>query len=124
MDTPPNATEVLPAQFVDRRQNDSILLHIQELQRGQKELKSQMTYHHAIFREEVEKSVVRVFERSFPDGDPEGHRVHHELVIQREEARAKFWSTMQTELAKWGLLGFAAWAFYALWAAILAGPKK
>lgn len=115
-----------PAQptFAERRKDDSILLHIKELQASHKELSAKMNYHHAIFEERVEKAVEKVFERSFPDGDPEGHRQHHELVIKREEERVQFWHTMKVKLTEWGLIGFAGWAFFALWAAFLKGPTK
>lgn len=112
------------AQFIDRRKDDSILLHIKELQASHKELTAKMNYHHAIFEERVEKAVEKVFERSFPDGDPEGHRAHHELVIKREEQRIAFWVNMRTKLTEWGLIGFVGWAFFALWAAFLKGPVK
>ena len=108
----------------DRRKEDGLLLHIKELQITTKELSAKMNYHHAVFREEVEKAVERVYISAFPDGDPSGHRLHHELVIKREEERMEFWSTMKKELAKWGLIGFVGWAFYYLWIAALKGPMK
>ena len=111
------------AQFVDRRKDDSILLHIKELQASHKELAAKITFYHAVFEETTEKAVQKVIERSFPEGDPEGHKRHHELVIQREEERVAFWHNMKVKLTEWGLIGFAGWAFYALWAAFLKGPK-
>ena len=110
----------------ERRQRveDSILLHIKELQATTKDLSAKMNYHHAIFREEVEKSVINVFERSFPEGDPEGHRAHHELVIQREKERVEFWSSMKKEVVKWGLIGVLSFLAYSAWAAFLKGPMK
>ena len=108
----------------DRRKDDAVLLHIQELQATTKELAAKMAYHHAVFREEVEKSVERVYVSAFPDGDPDGHRRHHELVIKREEERVLFWTTMKNELAKWGLIGFVGWAIYYLWIGFLKGPVK
>ena len=112
------------ASFVDRRKDDAILLHIKELQAGQKELAAKMNYHHAIFREEVEKSVNRVFERAFPDGDPEGHKQHHELVIKREEERLEFWMSMRKEIGKWGLIGILGFIVVSSWKAFLMGPNK
>jgi len=94
--------------MIERRKDDAILLHIKELQAAVKELSAKMNYHHAIFREEVEKSVEHVYQRSFPDGDPEGHRAHHELVIKREEKRLAFWTKMQEEVTKWGSLVYSA----------------
>lgn len=69
---------------------------------------------------------VRQLERlaaGFPSADPDGHRIYHEALIKRIEARTAFWQKLGFELAKYGLFGFAAWAFYALWTAFLKGPK-
>jgi len=113
-------------QFVERRgrTDDAILLHIKELQASHKELTAKMNYHHAVFREEMEKSVERVFERAFPEGDPEGHRAHHELVIKREEERLEFWMSMRKEIGKWGLIGILGFIVVSAWQAFLLGPKK
>lgn len=48
-------------------------------------------------------------EQGFPDGDPSGHRLYHEMVIRRAEQRAEFWQRLSVELAKWGLIGFLGW---------------
>ena len=61
---------------------------------------------------------------AFPEGDADGHRRHHEAIIKAAEDRAKFWQTMRIELSKWGLIGFAGWAVYALWNSLLQGPHK
>jgi len=114
------------SEFIERRkrESDAMLLHIQELQAGVKALDAKMTYHHGIFRDEVEKSVVRVFEHSFPDGDPDAHRKVHEAWISEAQAKAKFWDEMRLAAAKWlglGVLGFVATA---IWIAIKAEVHK
>lgn len=63
------------------------------------------------------------FNQSFPDGDAGGHKMWHEATIRKIEARAKFWETMKTELAKWGLIGFCGFAAVALWKSFIEGPK-
>ena len=73
---------------------------------------------------ELAQMVTSIMERSFPEGDPEGHRKYHEASINRAESNAKFWQTMSLELSKWGLIGFLGWAVYALWGAFLQGPHK
>lgn len=110
---------------IERRQTESnsMLLHIRELQVNVKALDEKMTYHHGVFREEVEKSVERVYATAFPDGDPLGHRKHHELVIQREEARVKFWNEMLLGASKWAGMGVLAFLAHAAWVAFLKGPK-
>lgn len=59
----------------------------------------------------------------FPDDDPAGHRRYHEAEIKRIERRADFWAKLRLELAKWGLIGFVAWAAVALWQQALRGPQ-
>lgn len=106
----------------DRRKDDAVILHIKQLQATTKELSAKMAYHHAVFREEVEKSVERVYVSAFPDGDPDGHRRHHELVIKREEERVKFWQEMRVAAAKWAGLGLLGFAVTAIWTQLLKGP--
>jgi len=106
----------------DRRKDDAVILHIKDLQAATKELAAKMNYHHAIFREEVEKSVERVYVSAFPDGDPTGHRLHHELVIRREEERVKFWQEMRVAGAKWLGLGVLTFLAGAAWTQFLKGP--
>ena len=118
--------EFTPSQFAERRgrTDDSTLLHIKELQTSIKELKAQMTYHHGVFEERVEKAINGVFERAFPEGDPEGHRLHHELVIKREEERVEFWMAMRKEIGKWGLIGVLGFIIVSMWHTFLQGPPK
>jgi len=59
----------------------------------------------------------------FPGDDPGGHRVYHEAVIRKIEARAEFWQKMTFDLAKYGIIGLAGWAFVALWQAAIRSGK-
>jgi hypothetical protein len=115
-----------PNPAVERRQreSDSILLHIQEMQTAIKEIKNSITYHHGIFEERVEKAVVKVYVSAFPDGDPDGHRKHHELVIKREEEKVAFWQEMRVAGAKWAGMGVLSFLALAAWNAFLQGPHK
>ena len=103
----------------DRRQAESasILLHIKELQATVKALDAKMTYHHAIFREETEKSVQRVLDLSFPDGDGSTHRKVHESWIAEAASKAKFWDEMRIAGAKWFGLGVLTFIAGAIWVA-------
>ncbi|AET91088.1 hypothetical protein BYI23_B004810 [Burkholderia sp. YI23] len=55
--------------------------------------------------------------KGFPGGDWEGHRLYHEAVIKKMEARAKLYEDLRADLAKKGLwavivaIGAAIW-FY------------
>ena len=103
---------------------DPMLHMIKELQGSVKELSAKMNYHHAVFREEVERSVAKVYSTAFPDGDPDGHRRHHEAVIAKAEAQAALWKEVQGHLIKSGLLSALAWLGYLVWLAALRGPGK
>jgi hypothetical protein len=112
--------------FQDRRQRteDALLVHIQELSKEIREVKAQFAYHHATYVESTEKAVAKAMSEAFPDGDPHGHRRHHEIVIAAAQRRLELWDMLKKETAKWGLLGFLGWAGYALWQAFLLGPRK
>jgi hypothetical protein len=57
-------------------------------------------------------------EKGFPDGDPDGHRRHHEALIRKAIARAVFWEKLLAELSKWGILGVIGFIGTAVWIAI------
>ena len=61
---------------------------------------------------------------AFPEGDPIGHRKHHEAVIKAAEQRAKFWTDMAASVAKWGLVGLVGWMVNLAWQGLLQGPHK
>ena len=107
-----------------RAESDATLLLIKNVDSAIKALDKKMTYHHEIFREEVEKSVEKVYVSAFPDGDPTGHRKHHELVIQREEERIAFWHEMRMAAAKWAGLGILGFLGTAVWIAIKTEAHK
>ena len=104
-----------------RRESDALLLHIQALQGDMRVMDDKLTHHHAIFEERVEAAVERVYISAFPDGDPEGHRRHHELVIRREEERLKFWQEMRIAGAKWVGMGVLTFLVAAAWTQFLKG---
>ncbi|MEK6294169.1 MAG: hypothetical protein V4793_22845 [Paraburkholderia tropica] len=53
--------------------------------------------------------------KAFPGGDWDGHRRYHETLIERAEARAKFYNDLRSELAKKGLWALLALIGVALW---------
>jgi hypothetical protein len=72
---------------------------------------------------QLAEAIASIMNKSFPEGDPHGHRKHHELAIKAAEDKAAFWDKMRFELSRLGLAGFTVWALYALWKAFLLGPK-
>ncbi|WP_175982547.1 hypothetical protein [Caballeronia zhejiangensis] len=71
--------------------------------------------------EVIEKDLKVVIERvddltkGFPDGDPEGHRRAHEVLIRKAEARAKFYEDLRAKLVERGLLALLGLLGVALW---------
>ena len=87
------------------------------------EIKRSSFYGVAMTSEMIEKAVNKAMHSAFPDGDPELHRLAHEAEMKRIEARGNFYRTLQTEVAKWGLIGLIGWGALALWHSFLQGPK-
>jgi hypothetical protein len=105
-------------------EQQTILMLIQQIHDNVNAMDGRLTEHMKQETQELAAAMVKATNAAFPAGDPDGHRRHHEAVIAKAEASAKFWQTMITELSKWGLIGFAGWAAFALWQAFLAGPHK
>jgi len=87
------------------------------------EMRTELSDHMRDETAELAKSVAVMMKEAFPEGDPVGHRRHHEAVIRKAEASAKFWTDMGGSVAKWGIFGFLTWLVYAAWQALLKGPQ-
>lgn len=111
---------------LDRRAggHDAVIAMTQQTHDVVMSLRKELADHMLNETKELAEMVTSIMQRSFPEGDPEGHRKYHEASIMKAEANAKFWQTMSLELSKYGLLGFLGWALYALWSAFLQGPHK
>jgi hypothetical protein len=108
----------------ERRKHDAVIAMSQQLHDVVMSLRAELAEHMVNETKELAAMVTSLLQRSFPEGDPEGHRKYHEASIARAEASAKFWQTLSLEIAKYGLIGFIGWAVYALWNAFLVGPHK
>jgi hypothetical protein len=73
---------------------------------------------------ELAREISKLMSDAFPEGDPSGHRKHHEAVIAKAEARAAFWRKMLEEIIKYGLVGLVGWLALTVWSAFLQGPHK
>lgn len=119
MSTPP---------ITERRRNPTndhaIMLDIVKQTRDDvHDLKQKLTEHIQMEEDMTATLIKNLSVQSFPDGNPDLHRMYHEAVIKREEEKALFWKKMLFELVKWGLLGFLGWMVVEAWIAFLRGPK-
>lgn len=114
---------VTPYSGPERRNQDAVLLLIQQVH--EKIDRMELALHQHMTEEPVKiaEEIKELMDKAFPFGDPNGHRSHHEALIQKAESRAEFWKKMTFELSRWGLIGFLGWAAVSLWKAFLIGPK-
>jgi len=57
---------------------------------------------------EERERIDRILSDAFPNGDPNGHRKAHEIMIQSETERAKFYSDLRNELFRRGIFWILA----------------
>lgn len=95
---------------------------VKQVHASQKALDLKLTHHMTDETEELAQAIAKLMREAFPEGDPDGHRRHHELVIQREEERAQFWHEMRVAAAKWAGLGVLGFLVAAAWTQFLKGP--
>ena len=86
------------------------------------ELDSKLDNHMKDETLELAEAIAMIMNKSFPEGDPHGHRRHHELSIKAAEDKAAFWKKMRDEITRWGLLGVLGWLSFVVWAAFVKGP--
>jgi len=113
--------------FNDRRKDSPmpVLLElVRQVHESQKNLDKRLTRHMTDETNELALAVSKLMREAFPEGDPEGHRRHHELVIKQAEEKAKFWQEMRVAGAKWLGLGVLTFLAGAAWTAFLNGPHK
>ena len=111
--------------FNDRRKDSPmpvILELVKQIHTSQKKLDEKLTRHMTDETDELAQAITKLMKEAFPEGDPDGHRRHHELVIQQAEEKAKFWAEMRVAGAKWAGLGILSFLVAAAWAQFLKGP--
>lgn len=101
------------------------LLHddIKTVKTGVTALDSRLSKHMTDETLELAEAIAAIMNKSFPEGDPHGHRRHHELSIKAAEDKAAFWKKMRDEVAKYGLIGIVGWLAFVAWAAFVKGPR-
>ena len=109
----------------DRRKDNplsAMLLLIKQIHESQVSLDQKLTHHITEETDELARAIAKLLAEAFPDGDSDGHRRHHELVMAREEERMVFWKEMRVAAAKWLGLGVLTFLAGAAWTQLLKGP--
>ena len=122
-------TTALPERRQDPN-NQAVLEYLRELADQMSHLRAEVQevkrthqFSNAITTEMIEKAVSKSMAAAFPEGDPDGHRISHELAIATARSRADLYEALKKEVAKYGILGLLGWAGVAIWHAFLQGPK-
>ena len=100
--------EIQPA-FDRRMDKEAIILLLRVVHDKIEAMDVKLTRHIHDETLTLAEEIATLMNKSFPQGDPEGHRAYHEASIKRAEANAEFWSKMRFEISKWGLIGFSGW---------------
>ena len=95
--------------FTERRDQDAIILLLRVVHDKIEAMDVKLSQHIHDETLTLAEEIAHLMNKSFPQGDPEGHRAYHEASIKRAEANAEFWSKMRFEISKWGLIGFLGW---------------
>lgn len=110
------STQSMPLEIppVERRAPSAELPElVREIHENQLAMDAKLTQHMQEETVEFAHEIAQLMIKAFPEGDPDGHRRHHELVIKQAEARTAFWEKMVFEITRWGLIGFLLWLLQA-----------
>lgn len=108
----------------DARANDAAMLAlIKTIQEDLNEIRSTLQIHIKTEPAEWAKVLSELMNKSFPEGDPVGHREAHEAQMKAIKDRAEFWHSLLKEITKWGIMGVLGWLAYHAWVAFLQGPR-
>ena len=119
--------------FTERRKNNhhgssEVLELVRIIHANQLALDAKLTQHMHDEPIQLAEEIAKLLNSCFPNGDPSGHKLAHEVWIQQAEESRDFWRTMKKELSKWGLIIFIGWFIgfigLSLWQAFLQGPHK
>ena len=116
----------LVAGFRERRKESPLhvlVKMIEQIHTEQKQMDVKLSKHMATETHELAEAITKMMSEAFPEGDPSGHRLHHELVIKQAEEKAKFWAEMRVAGAKWAGLGVLSFLILAAWQQFLKGPQ-
>lgn len=92
----------------------ALLALIQTIQHDVNDMRGTLRAHIDTEPKEWATVLSALMNKSFPNGDPDGHRRAHEIRMKLAEQKAEFWAKMAYEIKKWGLIGFGLWAFKTL----------
>jgi len=102
---------------------ESILKLVTEIHKDVREVDRKLTAHISDESTSAATLIKELREHAFVDGDIEKHRRMQIAALEKAEENNRIRHEFANALVKWGVAGALGFVVYALWKAILEGPK-
>jgi len=102
---------------------DSILKLVTEIHKDVREVDRKLTAHMESHSVEAERYVEELRRAAFVDGDVSQHRQMQQIALDKAEENNRLRHEFGNAVVKWGVAGALGFVVYAIWRAILEGPK-
>jgi len=102
---------------------DAILKLVTEIHRDVREVDRKLTAHIEDETASASRMIQELREHAFVDGDTEKHRQMQQIALAKAEENNRLRHEFGNAIVKWGVAGALGFIVYALWTALLKGPK-
>jgi len=102
---------------------DDMLKLITEIHKDVREVDRKLTAHIADETASAHTLIKELREHAFVDGDMDQHRQMQQIALAKAEENNRLKHEFGNAVVKWGVAGALGFVVYALWTALLKGPK-
>jgi len=102
---------------------DAILKLVTEIHKDVREVDRKLTAHIADETASATTLIKEFREHAFVNGDMDQHRQMQQIALARAEENNRLRHELGNAVVKWGVAGALGFVVYAIWRAILEGPK-
>jgi len=102
---------------------DEMLKLITEIHKDVREVDRKLTAHIEDETASAYRMIKELREHAFVDGDTEKHRQMQQIALAKAEENNRLRHEFANAIVKWGVAGALGFLVYAIWKAILEGPK-
>jgi len=102
---------------------DEMLKLITEIHKDVREVDRKLTAHIEDETTSAATLIRELREHAFVDGDTEKHRQMQQIALAKAEENNRLKHEFGNALVKWGVAGALGFLVYALWKALLEGPR-
>jgi len=102
---------------------ESILKLVTEIHKDVREVDRKLTAHISDESTSAATLIKEFREHAFVNGDMDQHRQMQQIALARAEENNRLRHELGNAVVKWGVAGALGFVVYALWTALLKGPK-